>query len=319
MAGADYVFGELRGIGALGNLRPLAHHKQSPIQGENMRKAVSNVRVIRSISGFCSSILCAAAFVLAAVAANSQEQAKPALMVLGSAHFDVPGRDFVNFEIEDVLSERRQKEIAAVVQRLAEFHPTRIAIEMAGKNQAVLDQRYLDYREGRYELGRNEAAQFGMRLAALLGHERIYAVDWNDNPPGVEADYDWPGFAAAHGQEAKVAAVMEHSKSAFPELKDQTIGQFLLQLNAPEVLNASHHTYFEIAKIGEGDALPGASWVGTWYARNLKIYSRLAGLVTEPDDRVLVIYGAGHAYLLQQFAREDGIFDVVNVEDYLKE
>jgi hypothetical protein len=112
---------------------------------------------------------------------------------------------------------------------------------------------------------------------------------------------------------------MEHSKSAFPELKDQTIGQFLRQLNSPEVMNASHHTYLEVAKIGEGDELPGASWVGTWYARNLKIYSRLAKLATEPGDRVLVIYGAGHAYLLQQFAWEDGIFNVVSVDEILND
>jgi hypothetical protein len=173
-----------------------------------MRKAVGTVRAIRKIRGFCLPLVGAAAFALVAVPASAQEQSKPALMVLGAAHFehfDTPGRDLVNFDIEDVLSPRRQQEIEAVIVQLVEFHPTRIAIEMSEKNQAVLDQRYQDYREGRYELGRNEAAQLGLRLAARLGHERVYAVDWNDNPPGDEADYDWPAFAEAHGQEAAAA------------------------------------------------------------------------------------------------------------------
>lgn len=71
--------------------------------------------------------------------------------------------------------------------------------------------------------------------------------------------------------------------------------------------------------IGKGEELPGASWVGTWYARNLKIFSRLVQLAIQPDDRVLVIYGQGHAYLLQQFARESGAFQLVSVADVLKE
>src|SRR5690606_40077211 len=60
----------------------------------------------------------------------------------------------------------------AVVQQLAEFRPTRIAIEVAARRQDGLDKRYNDYRNGQYELARDEAEQIGLRLAAMLGHER---------------------------------------------------------------------------------------------------------------------------------------------------
>ena len=38
-----------------------------------------------------------------------------------------------------------------------------------------------------------------------------------------------------------------------------------------------------------------------------------------PGDRMLVVYGYGHAYLLRQFAAESGAFRVVDVASVLEE
>lgn len=260
--------------------------------------------------------------ILAVNASDALAQEKPALLVLGSAHFNASGQDNINFDIENVLSPQRQIEMAALVEQLAEFKPTHIAIEIPSKYQSGLDKRYLDYREGRYELSRNEADQIGLRLAAKLGLDAIYAVDWNDNPPGdIEKDYDWPSFANTHGLEDKLAAITDPVRASefYIPLKDQSIITWMKQLNHPDQLAASHKLYFDIAMIGTGEEMPGANWVGTWYARNLKIFSRLVNLAKNPEDRVLIIYGQGHAYLLQQFAREAGAFRVIDVDSVLSD
>ena len=41
--------------------------------------------------------------------------ARPDLLILGTPHFDNPGRDIVNQKIEDVLTPERQREIEAIV------------------------------------------------------------------------------------------------------------------------------------------------------------------------------------------------------------
>ena len=262
------------------------------------------------------------ALLLAVAPSLATSQEKPTLLVLGSAHFNNPGRDTVNFEVDDVLTESRQAEIERVIEQLTEFKPTHIAIEASSTRQAALDERYRDYREGNYQLSREEGDQLGLRLAAKLGHDRVYAVDWNGNPPGdQEADYDWVSYAQANGQEALLAAISdpERASSYYFQLNDQSVGVWLQQLNRPEALQASHQVYFDIAMIGEGEQLLGANWVGTWYARNLKIFSRLVNIAEKPEDRVLVIYGQGHAYLLQQFARESGAFELESVGNFLIE
>lgn len=263
-------------------------------------------------------------WMIAAVSApfGAQAQERPELLVLGVAHFNNPGRDAMNLEIEDVFSERRQVEIDSLVEKLARFKPTHIAVEVLGRNQEALDKRYSDYRAGEYTLTRNEADQIGLRLAARLGHDQVYAVDWNGNPPGdIESDYDWHRYGLANGFETAIDKITdpEAAKEYFIELKDQTMSEWLKQLNEPEALKASHKVYFDISMIGNGEELIGANWVGTWYARNLKIFSRLVKIADRPTDRVLVIYGQAHAYLLQQFAKEYEAFQLVSVESILKD
>ena len=241
---------------------------------------------------------------------TASSQGAPALLVLGSAHFANPGLDAVNFEVDDVMSDTRQQQMEEVVRQLAEFKPTHIAVEVLSRRQSELDQRYRDYRDGKYELNRNESEQLGMRLAALMGHEHVYAVDWNENPPGPGSpeDYDWYAYGEANGHNAKLAAITdpERAKDFYVEMGEQSIGSWLLRINSPTNLAASHRVYFDIASVGDGENRIGATWVGSWYARNLKIYSRLVELAPTPNERVLVIYGQGHAYLLRQFAREHG-------------
>lgn len=262
-------------------------------------------------------------FMAALMTAATYAQERPALLVLASAHFGNPGRDAINVEVEDVLSDTRQREIEAVVQQLAAFRPTRIAIEIASRRQDDLDKRYNEYRNGQYELARDEAEQIGLRLAAMLGHERVYGVDWNAPVPGPGelADYDWYTYGLANGHEETIARIRdpERARRYMPTLAaDQSIDAWLLQLNDPDALAQSHRTYFDTASIGDGDYMIGATWVGTWYARNLKIYSRLVKLAPTAEERVLVIYGQGHAYLLRQFAREHGHFGLVDASAVLE-
>ena len=50
----------------------------------------------------------------------------------------------------------------------------------------------------------------------------------------------------------------------------------------------------------------------------MKIFAHLIRITDSPGDRILVIYGAGHAKLLNQFAKESGYYDVESPLKYLK-
>jgi hypothetical protein len=250
---------------------------------------------------------------------DSQLSERPTMLVLGSGHLANPGRDLVNVRVDDVLTEKRQVQIAKVVEQLAAFRPTFVAVEWPQAVQSKLDGLYDDYRAGRRQLTATERDQFGMRVAATLNLSRVYAVDWVNSPPGDQKLYDYPAWAAAHGQKAKLQAMIERTLARAVRLgPDEPIADWLIRMNRPQSLLDNHRAYFDIATIGDAESQPGAAWVGGWYARNLRIFTSLRQLGAGPQDRILVIFGYGHAYLLRQLARESGAFRLVDVDQVLK-
>lgn len=202
---------------------------------------------------------------------------RPALLIVGVAHFANPGRDAINIKIDDVLAPKRQREIAELVDRLAAYKPTHVVVEWPIADQAELDKRYQDYRAGTYTLSRNEVDQLGLRLAAKLKLDRVNAEDWNEEPPGKEADYDFEAWTKTHGKEDALAAIFDQSVAEKQQalLARSTLTQYLCALNKPEERAFDHRHYFDIAMLGDATDNPGATWVGNWYARNLRIFANL--------------------------------------------
>jgi hypothetical protein len=250
----------------------------------------------------------------------SGAQHRPQLMVLGSGHFDNPGRDMHNVKVDDVLTPERQRQIQQAVDALARFKPTRVAIEAPPSAQAKWSARYAAYRASKYTLTRDEREQIGLRLAAQMNLADVDAVDYTDGPPGPEASYDFPAYAAAHGRQAEMDGLgaagekMVASLSAY--LATHTILECLQSVNTPQTRAEGNQMYFRFLRMDDDAGHPGASWVGGWHARNLIIVENVRRRA-KPDDRVVLLFGAGHSYLLTQFATESGAFEMVEPNKFL--
>jgi hypothetical protein len=94
------------------------------------------------------------------VESPAQAGQRPEILVLGTYHMANPGRDVHNMEADDVLSPKRQQEIARLIDVLKRFRPTRIAIEAAVGSQRVT-REYADYLAGKYTPSRNENERHG--------------------------------------------------------------------------------------------------------------------------------------------------------------
>lgn len=250
--------------------------------------------------------------------------AEPALMVVGTPHFARAGSHVVNVQVPDVLTPERQREIDTVVDWLMAFRPNHVAVEWDADKQARLDQRYADYRAGRYALSANEIDQIGLRLAARLNLPRVDAVDWGEEPPGGWSHYDYPAWAEANGLgdewRAWVTPQQEEANLGVQLMTCTPISAWLRRFNSPAYRALDHRAYYHIAQVGNRIGVnPGAAWVGTWYTRNLRILNNLRAIASNPQDRVAVIYGAGHGYLLDQLSRESGDFEVADTLAYLPE
>lgn len=245
---------------------------------------------------------------------DRSEGQRPTLMLIGAPHFANYNQDVNNTSVPDVLSPRRQAEIARIAQALLSFRPTKVAVEIPAKRQDKLSANYRAFLAGAYQLRSDEYEQLGMRIAAAAGHKDIYGVDWNEMPPGTVEDFDYDEWSTKNGAALLLArvranpAIAEDNKA----LHSTTVAEWLIKYNQPEALARSHRRYFDFAMIGNSEQYPGANWVANWYGRNLKIFSKLVALAPQADDRILVIYGAGHAFLLREFAQQSGAFTVAD-------
>lgn len=230
---------------------------------------------------------------------------KTQVLTVGVFHFDYPNLDALKTEEKDkvdVLSETRQVEMAELIQYLKKFKPTKIGIE-AHNNRFTKDLKL--YKEGNFELSRDERHQLGVRLAAELNLDTLYAIDAgsfsNDlsqvNPTLFQEmweDYDWKSDDLVDSLKRNWFDYQQNL------LKEISLFEYLKYMNSEESHQYGYGTYFT-GDFRLGDTR-GADVLSTyWYNRNLRIFRKVQEMTESEDDRILLIFGNGHAALMRQF------------------
>jgi len=257
--------------------------------------------------------------------AQTSDQEPVRVMILGAYHMDNPGRDMNNVRVDPMTTPEKQAELAAVADALARFQPTAVAIESVAPDQStLLDARWPDYEPADLLATSNERVQIGFRLAARAGIDRVYAIDEKDREGQLSYFPIGPvvAWARANGRmgdlEAAQALIQSHIVDLEARQRERSVGQLLAEINASDhpIGPGGHSFYYGMMGMGSGDAQPGADLNARWYARNAQIFARLIQ-VARPGDRIVVIYGAGHAYWLRHFVETTPGFVLVEPTEYL--
>jgi len=231
---------------------------------------------------------------------KSSAASKPQIMVLGVFHLVSTNNMFTQKQI-DTLTPERQQEIQEVVERLKAFHPTKIAVEHDYNGN--LNERYQRYLAGKYTLQPEETDQYAFRLGKELGLSQIDSIYYpvSFDPQKAEA------YANSHGQRAVWDAALGGAHTLIEQLDNVlthgTMLDALRFLNSESAIDLNASMYPVLDRIGSGDEYPGSDAVSGWYGSNLHVFANLVRLIASPEDRVLVIYGQGHASLLRSFIK----------------
>ncbi|MBI1765159.1 MAG: hypothetical protein HYR56_27420 [Acidobacteria bacterium] len=259
--------------------------------------------------------LLAVLLLLAGVAA-AQSQSKAQVMVLGTYHFANPNLDAVKANFPDHLGEKKQQEIAEVLEALARFKPTKILLETPPEN-TQFQAHYQAYLKDEFKLNANESQQLGFRLARRFGHKQVYLVDHQ-----IGMDFD-----------ALMKAAQETGNKAFLELFQKTLAQVqvkqkeweqmtvraaLAEMNEPALQEQTRDFYLQLARVRSKDQFVGADVLTAWYQRNFRIFTNISQTIDSPQDRVLVIFGQGHAYYLREAIKSCPDLQLVEPNEYLK-
>jgi len=254
---------------------------------------------------------------------------KAKAMVLGVFHFSNPGLDSYKEVFEfNILEEQRQVELNELIEKLTSYKPTKILLEVNRETgDSLINAQYQGYLAGSFDISEktSEDYQIGFRLAKALSHKRVYATDSRVKRCGAKIDwdtYDYEAYLKEMGQYEKASRYnFEPFYRQDDSLKSvQSLVEHLSVINDPANRLKDQQAYLTEGILeGAGDNYLGADFVARWYHRNLRIFANAYDFTDfDKEDRLLVMYGAGHVWHLRQFFTESPEYDYIEVNEYLK-
>lgn len=252
--------------------------------------------------------------------AFGQGPQKVKIVLLGTMHFSPSESDMYKSEELAVGGKKRQKEILEVVNKITAFSPDQICIEYPANAQHEADSLYQAYLNGKYSLEDDEIDQLGFRSAEGLKLDHLTCINFSgefDSDPMVN-------FAQENGQvnllEEMNAFGQQFVEDVNSTLANESIIDFLRFLNTEESLNRNASIYSNIfVRIGKGKEFPGTELVADWYRTNLHIFTNVLRSVKPSDRAILVIFGQGHIPILESLFKTNPNFEVLSVEEMLRD
>jgi len=245
----------------------------------------------------------------------------PKVLLVGTFHFNYPNLDGHTTDKENqvnVLSDEKQKELEELLDYIALFKPTIIAVE--AWSMSDVNNYYRRYLKNDFQLGKNEIYQMGFRLAKRFKLDSLALVD--------AGTLEWSVY---NGKDS--AAVRPWLDSIYKDWDFRSDDKFSkrykewyvygdsLELNLPflevfKIMNSDKNVEkgYGAYLVGdfENNNFDGADALAMhWYSRNLRIFRNIQKLNAKPEDRILVLYGAGHMGILKQLFESSPQFDLI--------
>jgi hypothetical protein len=206
------------------------------------------------------------------------EKAEPVrVLILGTYHFDNPGRDLHNMKVDDVRTPEKQAELADVAARLARFEPNKIAVEAVSERDEPTTKKFDGFTPETLTKNADERVQIAFRLAYNLGQKSVYGIDEQSDKIDYFPYDKVQAYAKAHGKSAmlddlnaQVGAIISKMEA---DQKTRSVREMLLEQNRPERIDADHYNfYYALLPLGNNQTQPGADLNGNWYLRNAKFF-----------------------------------------------
>ena len=223
---------------------------------------------------------------------------KPQIMIVGTQHYH---ENFRNSEPDELFLES----LNTLKDSLINFQPTRICIEQEAKIQEILNDEFNSYNPDRFY--KNEAYDLGFYTAKKAKLKSVIAMDWMEQDyvtNGMTDSYEW-----AKNYDLSFIEHIEKIQSSHAKIsKMNNPYKITLELNKPESYKMDEELYSHMMLLGEDSSI-SIPWLTWWYKRNMIMVNNVTRNLVN-SDKVIIIVGSGHIYILKQLLEASNKFDV---------
>ncbi|WKL47960.1 DUF5694 domain-containing protein [Flavobacterium pectinovorum] len=250
---------------------------------------------------------------------SSAQTKKKQILLIGTFHFANPGNDVAQIKTFNIMSEKSQKELETISDKITKFGPDKIFVEWKFSQQNELDKFYNKNTDSLFKNSKNEITQLALRTAKKLNHKKLYGIDYRTRFPYDSLMMSMEKADQKDLMEKNTKMTEQFEKDQNERISKSTLTELMLYFNKKETDRENIQWYLEVAnRTGKPDDFTGASLVANWYKRNLYMYSLVQKLTESKDEKIMVLLGAGHAAMLKEFIENDPTFELVELSTVLK-
>lgn len=231
---------------------------------------------------------------------------KPQIMIVGSHHYR---ENFSSSEPNEVFL----NSLETLRGYLIDFEPSRVCIELEKDIQGTVDEYYSHYDPSKFY--KNESYDLGFYIGKHLILKSILAIDRmgdNDDSTELSSAYEW----AKENDELFIQRIKDSQSfhSNLRELNDAY--QMTLELNKPVNYKRDEELYGHMMLLGE-DWKTSIPWLSWWYKRNMIMVNNITENLDD-TDKVIVIVGSDHVYILKQMLESSNAFNVMTFYEWME-
>jgi Family of unknown function (DUF5694) len=219
-----------------------------------------------------------------------------------------------HFEQDAEILKDKDREIEELVEYLADYKPSKIALEWDVSQNEKLNEEYKNS-DGRYLI--DEIQQIGFRLAKRMQHDKVYGVNW-----------------AGYLTQKDMETLNNTIQSSYPEILN-TMGTFggntpeissdikligsYQRLNNRVYINELEKMYLSFVVVQDDkDEMVGFNFLNKWLERELMIFKNIFETTSDnSDERILLVIGSDHLWMLTKLFEGNG-WNVINPFSNLK-
>jgi hypothetical protein len=259
-----------------------------------------------------------------------QPTSKTNVILIGTYHFNNPGFDEGKVQERSILTKQNQDELEKITNKLVKkYSPSKVFVESDFAEREKLNAMYEKYTKGipfynadtlnaffkRY-YAENEIFQFGFRLAKKSKNDAIYSMDYDKVPirfNQIKSNIEANPKLSFTDYTDKISALEKYMNSC---ISQPTLENVFKCLNSEQQYKLNKGLYISfLNKLTTDPDFFGADLVAAWYKRNLIMYANIQNQVTASDKNIVIILGAGHAAMMEEFIKNDPQFNLIKIDD----
>lgn len=227
----------------------------------------------------------------------------------GSTHLSMTSD--ANSSKIDLNDPNEKDDLKKLVDKIVEFQPTIICLELEPKNNDYIATTFSEYKKDQTKRLNysDELNSIGLEVARLSGTNRIYGID-------SQTGFDYPSLIEiANKKDADSIYILKVMKN-YELVNSLKFKEQFKTINTKEYKMETFNFYNFLATQHTTEKQEGVNEISKFYERNLKMYSNFNDIKMSKKDRVFILLGATHTAYFDIFLENNEKFQLENSKNY---